>query len=648
MKPHSASRVLIIEDQFILAELAKKISDQGYQTTSAASSGEEALSAIQSSTPDLVIIGLRFQQQPEAAKVADEIRNRFHIPVVMEAPVVLKDNQESGLVNRSAEQQSYGLITSFSGAPASLGRDAIFGEAPENELTTREFCFWSVNAIKAAGDGIVIMNSAGNVHFLNRVAQQLTGCPLKDAAGHHFSEVCSFEYRGEPMNDDLVRLATLSDEAISLGNDLTLRSRDGARRWVEGEIASADADRVPGAIVLTFRDITHRKWEEQQHEQAHAVRAIERLAETAAHRFNNLLTTIMGNSELLLNAAGLTEENMEKISQIHTAAVDAAAVASQLSALSRKHVTYPQELSVNTLVAEFVPVLAAMLPANIEISTTLEPGLRSVSGDRGELEQALFHLVMNARDAMPAGGQIIISTASMVLDANERFSRKRTFVSVKVRDTGLGMSSETVERIFEPFFTSRNDGQHAGLGLSIVQGIIRDSQGYLNVRSAPGAGSELEFCLPAVEEDPFAYLAAPPIDEKPSTACTILLVEDDHAVRLLMRKILEQREYQIVEAQGGEDALLIAQLHSSSIDLLITDYSMPGMSGLELARQFAASHPETKILLISGHTAEKMGSASSLPRNIDFLPKPFTRTGLLARVENLIGSPQRTAGSAER
>jgi two-component system cell cycle sensor histidine kinase/response regulator CckA len=630
---------LVIEDQFILAELERKLSDQGYESAGTVSSGEEALSAIEALAPDLVFIGSHFQQRPEVVRVADEIRRRFNIPVVLEAP-----NPESGIVARSAPPQ--GLVASFANSPLS-GRDPICADSLELQRSPGDVSVWSANAIKAAGDGMVILNSAGRVQYLNPAAQRLTGCSLKDAVGHHFSEVLSFEYRGAPLTDDLVRLATLSDEAISLGSDLTLSARGEVRRRVEGEIAATEADRLPATIVLTLRDVTQRKWEEHQREQAKTVRAIERLAETAAFRFNNLLTTIMGNSELLLNTDGLPDETRTSISQIHGAAVDAAGVASQLSALSRKHVTFPQELSLNALVSEFVPVLAAMLPADIEIGTTLDPALRPVSADRAELEQALFHLVMNARDALPSGGRIAISTENVVQDANERFNRKRTFVSVKVRDTGLGMSNETAERIFEPFFTSRSDGQHAGLGLSIVQGIIRDGQGYLNVRSEPGAGSELEFCLPAVEEDPFAYLAAAPGDRGAPTTSTILLVEDDHAIRLLMRKILEEREYQVVEAEHGEDALLVAQLHGSRIDLLITDVTMPGMSGLDLARQFGTFHPETKILLVSGHTAETLGATSSLPADIDFLPKPFTRVGLLAKVEHFIGTPERAARPTE-
>jgi two-component system, cell cycle sensor histidine kinase and response regulator CckA len=215
--------------------------------------------------------------------------------------------------------------------------------------------------------------------------------------------------------------------------------------------------------------------------------------------------------------------------------------------------------------------------------------------------------------------------------------RRQNFVSVKIRDTGSGMTTETAERIFEPFFTSRNDGRHAGLGLSIVQGIIRDYKGYINVQSEPGEGTEIEITLPALEDDPFAFLDSEP-DDKPSTDRTILLVEDDHAVRLLMRRILEERDYQVVEAQDGEDALLVAQLHGSRIDLLISDVEMPRLNGPELARQFAVLHPETKILLVSGYAPEKMGAASSLPRDIEFLPKPFTRSALLDRVEHFIGS----------
>jgi PAS domain S-box-containing protein len=542
----------------------------------------------------------------------------------------------------TTESPQHGSALESAADRTATREDPFEANPAENPLPQR--VFWLATALRSAADGILILSSAGTLQYLNPVAEQLTGFRLKEVHGRHYSEALFFEHHGSRLTDDLVRLATLSDEPISLGRDLTLTSRDGIRRNVEGELASSGHDAPLHMIVVTLRDVTHRKWEERQREQRETIRAIERLAETAAHKFNNLLTTILGNSELLLNDATISGQHRANTLQIHGAAVEAASLAGQLATLSRKQIAFPQELCVNSLLDTFLPTLRNLLPATIEIHTATNPGVRKVSADRAELEQALFHLVRNAVDALPTGGQIFLSTENVVLDANERIRRKEHFVSIKVRDTGAGMDEETVNRIFEPFFTSRNDGRHAGLGLSIVQGIVRDNSGYINVRSKPAEGTEIELCLPAVEDDPFPYLNTEQPEAGQTAAKSVLIVEDDHAVRLLMRKILEEREYQVLEAQDGEEALLIAQLQESRIDLLITDVMMPGMNGPELVGQFAPVHPETKILMVSGYAADKLSAASSLPKGVEFLPKPFTRLDLLNTVEHLIGEDNASRG----
>jgi len=500
--------------------------------------------------------------------------------------------------------------------------------------------YWLASALKSAADSIVIVNSKGEVQFLNPAAERLTGWLHKEAHGHHFSKILFFQHAGSPLTDDLIRLATLNEESLSLGPELSLITKNGRWRQIEAEIsASTEAGGQSGSAIFTFRDITLRKWEEHQNRQEHAIRAVERLAESTTHALNNQLTSILGHGELLLNTSDLTSEQRELAGAIHSGAMNVAEVVRHLSAISRTKFVTRTEIDINDVVRQILPVISGSFSREIVVKTELAPDLGRISADRSQLEQVLFAILSNAQESLPESGpaEIVIATQPSTVDAPERLRAARNFTTVKVRDTGVGMSRETCDRIFEPFFTTKKTGGHIGLGLCITQGIIRDYHGFVDVVSNPGTGTEVTFGIPTVEEDGFAYLDEPAVSE--SAMKTVLIVEDDHAVRHLLRKVLERNGYHAVEARDGEDAMLVAELHAGRIDVLLTDIAMPGMSGPDLVRHFAGLHPEAKFLLISGFSPERMGPAIDLPRGVDFLQKPFKQGDLLARIESLLANP---------
>ncbi|MES1257174.1 MAG: response regulator [Acidobacteriota bacterium] len=600
-EPGRQSRVLVIEDQPLSPELQNRLSDSGYTVTGLVASGDEAGRAIETERPDLILLGPHLQQDPAGIVIAENVENRFHIPVRLSADP---------------------------------SRAATDGSLALNE---RQKYFWLSTALNSAADGIMIVNAEGRVVFLNPAGEQLSGCAKEHAWGKHFAEVLCFEHDGTPVTDDLVRLATLNAAPLSLGKELVLVALNGQRRYVEAEIAAAsESFGVPGSVVFTFRDVTQRKWEDQQNREEHAIRAVERLAETTAHTLNNLLTSILGNAELLLSDPDLAEGRRDNVAAVQTAALEVAAVVRRLSNISRRRFATYQELNLNAVIAAFLPSLAGLISPGIRLTTELDPTIRNVSADRAQVEQVVFNLVTNARDAIAAAGEIVISTENHVIDKGDRRSSKQSFVTVKVRDTGEGMTPETSEHIFEPFFTLRSHMGRAGLGLSITQSIVRDYKGFLNVRSQPGAGTEVTFGLPTIEPDRFAYLDQTAEQPAPPSVQTILVVEDDAAVRLLVRKILENNDYQVIEAQDAEEALLLAQLHEGRVELLIADISLPGISGPDLVRQFAPMHPECRFLLISGFSSERIGGTSTLPPNVGYLQKPFNQRDLIREIRTIL------------
>lgn len=495
--------------------------------------------------------------------------------------------------------------------------------------------FWLATALNSAADAIIIVAATGRVQFVNRAAEQLTGWTLRQAKGLLYQDVLKLEHAGAPLVDDLIRLAALNEAPLNLHDDLALISKSGEWIQIEAEIApSALTNSDPQSSVFTFRDVTQRKWEEHQVREEHAIRAVERLAETTSHALNNLLTSILGHSELLLDSPGLIRPQQEAIGIIRSGALQIARVVQQLSAICRTKFVTRREVDLNDLIRRFFSSISDTLLGDILVKLELDPTLYNVSADESQIEQVLFALLSNARDASAAGHEILVSTTNCTKEQSESLKPAVTFAVVKVSDTGSGMTAETRERIFEPFFTTRKEIGRSGLGLCISQGIIRDYNGYLEVKSTLGEGTEISFGIPAVTPDSFAYLDHDSRTE--SAVKTILIVEDDDAVRKLLCKILAAAGYNAIEARGGEDALLIAQLHEGRIDILLTDVGMPGMSGTELVRQFAVLHPEARFLLLSGYSPDRIGSSANLPRGIDFLPKPFQQKDLLAKLEVLL------------
>lgn len=391
--------------------------------------------------------------------------------------------------------------------------------------------------------------------------------------------------------------------------------------------------------VVSVRDITEHKRLEEQLREAQRLEAVGRLAGGVAHDFNNLLTVIGGYSQMLLEGLPEGDDRHPAAAEIFRAAERAASLARQLLAFSRRQIIQPRVLNLNTLVVNLSKLLRRVIGEDIELTTHLSPDLGNVKADPGQLEQVIINLAVNARDAMPEGGRLLISTANLdwcssaIPDGGPELSGP--FVVLTVEDTGCGMDEETRRRIFEPFFTTKPPGQGVGLGLSTVYGIVRQHGGAVEVDSAPGRGTTFRVLLPRVEE-PAAPVQEAPLTASPCGEETILLVEDEPGVRGLVKRALEQLGYTVLEAADPDAASLICQTHRGRIDLLVTDVVMPGTSGRKLAEMLVGLRPELKVLYLSGYSENQIGRVGVLEPGLNFLAKPFTLESLARKVREVL------------
>ncbi len=432
------------------------------------------------------------------------------------------------------------------------------------------------------------------------------------------------------------------DAGTSFDLELPLITGQGRRLWVRAQGVAERRDGKTIRLCGALQDMTERVQLEAQFRQAQKMESVGRLASGIAHDFNNLLTVINGVSDLLLAQVAPDDPVHADVQEIHRAGERAAALTRQLLAFSRRQILEPRVVSLNALVAGLERLLRHLLGEDIALGVVLTPGGSYVKADPGQLEQVITNLAVNARDAMPQGGQLTLETRTVTLDEDAvRQSGVAvppgSYVQLVVSDSGVGMDEATRARIFEPFFTTKGPGQGTGLGLSTVYGIVQQSQGCIGVESAVGRGTRVTMLLPQVTAGAGAGDAAPTATAGSGTE-TILLVEDNAGLRKLAARCLAPAGYTVLQAATGEEALRLVARREAPVHLLLSDVVMPGMSGRHLAEQLAQTRPGTKVLYMSGYTDDTIVRHGVLNAQVPFLNKPFTAAALLRKVREVLDS----------
>jgi two-component system, cell cycle sensor histidine kinase and response regulator CckA len=480
-------------------------------------------------------------------------------------------------------------------------------------------------------NGIIAMVNSACVAMLGyRTAEELVG--LNTAIDVYVNPI------------DQLRAADYAAGGPSVGFETTWKRKDGKLITVRlGGRRLPEDDELPGGYEVFVEDITEQRTLQNKFEQAQKMEAIGRMAGGMAHDFNNLLMVISGYAQLLEDPAIDPKKLTHYVAQIQSATSKAAAVTRQLLAFSRRQVLEPTILDLNYVVKDLGKMLPRLLGEDVEVVTVLDPHLGTLRADRGQIEQVIMNLAVNARDAMPDGGHLTIETSNVELEA-ARYQRHEIpvppgrYVLLAVSDTGVGMDTETQHHIFEPFFTTKEIGKGTGLGLATVYGIVKQSQGFIWVGSEPGKGSIFKIYLPRLDV-PATEQAAQPILETLSGFETILLAEDEIALRDVSRVYLESKGYIVLEAANAKEALSICENYEAPIHALITDVVMPGLGGLDLAKLILKMRPGLAVVLVSGYTDRAM-DIESCGSGTKFLQKPYsldtlgrTLRALLARVD---------------
>jgi two-component system cell cycle sensor histidine kinase/response regulator CckA len=523
-------------------------------------------------------------------------------------------------------RDQHGTVT----AALSITRDITAQKAAHARLIERERHYRSL--IENLSDLVLVIDVEGTIHFCSPSVERSLGWRADELEGRGLSLVVHPDDRDRAMHRIRERVA---GGELSEYTEIRGLHRDGTSRTFEGHAAlyRGPASDLP-AVVITARDVTEQRDTERQLRQAQKMEAVGRLAAGMAHDFNNVLTAIAGHAEFARQEADSATMHGE-LTEILSAADRAASLTRQLLAFSRRQVLEPRVLDLRIVIADLQRMLGRLIPGHITLDVRRPDTLRAVRLDRNQVEQVIVNLAVNARDAMSRSGVLTIETCDVTAASLPHSVPPGEYVMLSVRDTGTGMDRDTLARAFEPFFTTKQHGKGSGLGLSTVYGIVQQSGGHIVVDSRPDGGTRFDIFFPATD-DPVHETAAACSAVSPAGSESILFVEDEATVRAVGVRALEQAGYRVISARDGNEALRLAERYPGSIDLLVTDISMPAITGIELAARLRQVRPDTRVLYITGYAGDDVHRDLSDRRGAAILEKPFAPADLACAVRDLL------------
>jgi len=638
-------RLLVVDDAIEHAEMVVEFIRSGDAWPDAqaeiAISYELAIAAFDRQRFDVAFFDYSLGAR-DGVSLLREIRQRdIHTPVIV-------------LTGRGAEEVAVEAMKA--GAADYLSKANLSIEALESAirhalaLHAEELQRWQAEAalraseerfralVENSSDALLLIDAEGRVTYLTPSSERHLGWKREQMVNRSIFDFV------HPDDRDLVgnRMAEALEHPLRpITQEVRFQHADGDWRIMEGVGVNRLGDPSVGAIVVNVRDVTDRRKLEDQLRQSQKMEAVGQLAGGVAHDFNNLLTAILGYCSLMLDEVPQEDPLRQDLMEIQAAGERAAALTRQLLAFSRRQMLQPQVVDINTLIRQLEKLLRRLISEDVELVTALAADLQPVRVDPASIEQILVNLAVNARDAMPVGGRLTIETQNVEIDEAYTLThvsmQSGPYVMLAVGDSGRGMDATTRARVFEPFFTTKEQGKGSGLGLATVYGIVKQSGGFIWVYSEVGHGTVFKVYLP-----PARTRTVPrPSDVRPRETAhgweTVLLVEDEDAVRALAREVLRRHGYIVLEARHGVDALRIAERHTDTIHLMVTDVVMPHMSGRELAERLSTVRPHMKVLFMSGYTDHALMYRELAPGS-SFLQKPFTPEVFARKVRHVLDS----------
>ncbi len=630
-------RILLIEDDPSLAQsiwcMVQGGQDLVFQVVSAESL-RAASSKLASEKFDAVLLDANVREFKRLASITEICSHGGPLPIVV---LVSQKEEELGKQSLTEGAAEYLLKESLNQELLRKTlRYAIEFERVENAAWKCEQRFHDL--FENTKDILFTLDLVGNITSLNKSGEEVMGLSRSEALRNNIKNLVAPEHHGI-CREMMQRV--LNEEPLQ-NFEIQMIRKDGQRVILETSVRLIQSGGKKEGVQGIARDVTERRRLENIVRQSQKLEAIGRLAGGLAHDFNNLLCVIIGHTEILSAGLAPTDSAVNNVTQIKKASDSAAALTRQLLAFSRKQVFHPQALDLNAIVVDTEKLLGRLIGEHIELFTALDPALGQVLVDPAQVEQVLMNLILNARDAMPRGGKLTIETSNIHMEEKHESNRSSVpagkYVLFSVTDTGCGMDQETQNRIFEPFYTTKELGKGTGLGLATVYGIVKQSGGFIWVYSECGHGTTFKVYLPRVDN-----LPAPPPPSKQLMGVhtgteTVLLVEDAEPLRILIKEILTNCGYKVLVAENGNEAIRIAQDFRGPIHLLLTDVIMPGMGGEKLAAQLLRFLPEMKVLYMSGYPYDGIVRSGILETGVTLLEKPFTREILTRHVGQVLGA----------
>jgi PAS domain S-box-containing protein len=647
------ARILIVDDERHNRQLLEvMLAREGLVLLSAAS-GEEALAMVAQHSPDLILLDIMMPGMDGYAVVA-AIKNNAstkNIPVIM---VTALDDRDARLLGLNAGAEDF-LTKPVDRAELTLRvRNLLrlkaygdyhdrYSQMLEGEVGSRAADLVESERLyrstfDAAPVGIVHEGLDGQWLRVNQRLCDLLGYTREQLQHDDVQDLLQFEEVAGEADSRREMAAGRLDRYVV--DEKRYGRRDGGFVWARVNISiHRGAVGQPLHFILVIEDITERRTLEAQFRQANKMDAIGRLASGVAHDFNNLLTVIVGFAEFVAADVDPSSQHGKDLGEIIKAAGRATGLTKQLLAFSRQQVLHAKPLDVNALITEMTGMFSRLIGEHITVSLALAPNLPLALADRGQVEQVVMNLVVNARDAMPDGGSVIIETTDVDLE-NSSFHHEAVmqgrYVMIAITDTGCGMSPETRRRLFEPFFTTKEPGKGTGLGLSTIYGIVKQSKGYVWVYSELGRGTTFKVYLPHAGGVAVPAPYGGPAGLVARATETVLLVEDEAGVRMLSKRILDAAGYRVIEAENGDEAERLFARHGDAIDLVITDVIMPGCGGPELLGRLEAKGRPVRVLYMSGYTEQSAAHKVGIGRDLPFVQKPFTAAEFTRHVRDAL------------